>query len=52
VEAEIADLQADLASPEVLRDGLRIKQVHQDYAAAEEELAQLMEHWEEALELN
>ena len=51
-EAEIADLEADLASPEVLRDETRIKQVHRDYARAQEELAELMEHWEEALELN
>ncbi|MCA9053407.1 MAG: ABC-F family ATP-binding cassette domain-containing protein [Planctomycetaceae bacterium] len=51
-EAEIADLEVDLASPEVLRDGDRTRQVHRDYARAQEELAQLMEHWEEALELN
>ncbi|MFV0442516.1 MAG: ABC-F family ATP-binding cassette domain-containing protein [Planctomycetaceae bacterium] len=52
IEGEIADLETDLASPEVLRDGERTKRVHQDYAAAQDELAQLMEHWEEALELN
>ncbi len=51
-EAEIADLEADLANPAVLRDALQVKRTHQRYAEAQSELAQLMEHWEEALELN
>jgi ATP-binding cassette subfamily F protein 3 len=51
-EAEIADLEADLVNPEVLRDPFRIKQAHSSYAELQEKLAHLMEHWEEALELN
>lgn len=52
VEREIARLEADLANPNVHRQPARIRQVQQEYQAAQEELARLMEHWEEALELN
>jgi protein subunit release factor A len=52
VEREIARLEADLADPDVHRQPARIRQVQQEYQAAQEELATLMEHWEEALELN
>jgi ATP-binding cassette subfamily F protein 3 len=55
-EQKIADLQEDLGNPEVLRDGRRdgrrVRQVHSDHELAQEELQRLMEHWEEALELN
>jgi ATP-binding cassette subfamily F protein 3 len=52
VERDIARLEADLADPDVHRHAARIRQVQQEYQAAQEELATLMEHWEEALELN
>ncbi len=52
VERDIARLEADLANPDVHRQPARIRQVQQEYQAAQEELAVLMEHWEEALELN
>ena len=51
-EADVARLERDLGNPDVLRDGPRIKQVQSDYQAAQETLARLMEHWEEAVELN
>jgi len=51
-EAEVARLQEDMARPEVLRDGNLTKQTMQAYEAEKVTLAQLYEHWEEALELN
>ncbi|MBX3440845.1 MAG: ABC-F family ATP-binding cassette domain-containing protein [Planctomyces sp.] len=51
-EIRLAELQQDLADPAVLRDGDRARTVHEDYEETEQRLAQLMEHWEEALELN
>ena len=58
-ESEIAEmedrkqaLQADLASPDVYRDGERVKEIMQAFDAATARLEQLYEHWEEAVELN
>ncbi|QDU35831.1 putative ABC transporter ATP-binding protein YheS [Maioricimonas rarisocia] len=51
-EELIAQLQADMTAPEVLRDGERIRQTRERFEQAQEELEQLMEHWEEASELN
>jgi ATP-binding cassette, subfamily F, member 3 len=59
IEAEITEheslleqLQADLASPEVQRDGRRVKETMQAYEDAQTRLDALYEHWEEAAELN
>jgi ATP-binding cassette subfamily F protein 3 len=52
LESQIADLQSAMADPVVLRDGDRIKRIKDDYEAAQLRLAELLEHWEEALELN
>ncbi len=59
LEAEIAEyedlmerLQADLADPEVLRDGDRVKETMEAFEDAQEHLEELYEHWEEAVELN
>ncbi|MEW4527633.1 ABC-F family ATP-binding cassette domain-containing protein [Maioricimonas sp. JC845] len=59
IEADIASheelieqLQADMADPDVLRDGDRIRQTRDRFEQAQRELEQLMEHWEEASELN
>ena len=52
LESQIADLQTGMADPAVLRDGDRIKRIKDDYDAAQLRLAELLEHWEEALELN
>jgi len=59
IEAEIADcetriddLHAALASPEVARDGKRVKQATAELAQHQQTLATLYEHWEEAAELN
>jgi len=51
-EVRLAGLQNDMADPAVLRDGERMKEINTDYEEAEQRLARLMEHWEEALELN
>ena len=50
-EAQVAELQAALTRPEVLRDGQRAKEVHRDFETAQSTLARLYEHWEEAIEL-
>ena len=51
-EEQVASLLDQLGNPDILRDGLRAKQVQQDYESAQQELARLIEHWEEAMELN
>jgi len=51
-EQRVADLQDEMSSPTVLRDGQRMKQIAADYEALQQKLPQLYEHWEEALELN
>ncbi len=51
-EQQIEQLHHQLTSPEVLRDGNRVKQVKLDLEEAEARLAGLYEHWEEAMELN
>ncbi|MCA9076134.1 MAG: ATP-binding cassette domain-containing protein, partial [Planctomycetaceae bacterium] len=51
-ESLIEQLEADLASPEVHRDADRMREIRQDYEDAQERLNELMEHWEEAAELN
>ena len=51
-EEEVARLQENMAKPEVLRDGNLTKQTMQAYEAEKTSLANLYEHWEEALELN
>lgn len=52
LEMQINDLEQDLVDPDVLRDGGRIKQVQMDYEQAQDRLDELMEHWEEAIEMN
>ncbi len=51
-ETHIEQLAADLADPDVHRDPERMREVQRDYDDAQERLAELMEHWEEAAELN
>jgi ATP-binding cassette subfamily F protein 3 len=49
-EREIAQLHTLLASPEVLRDGNRVKQAMEKLEQSQTALDQLLEHWEEAVE--
>jgi ATP-binding cassette subfamily F protein 3 len=51
-EERLQSLQGDLANPAVHRDGARIKQTKQSFEETKQRLAQLYEHWEEAVELN
>ncbi|MBM4000034.1 MAG: ABC-F family ATP-binding cassette domain-containing protein [Planctomycetes bacterium] len=52
VESRIVQLHEQLTSPDVLRDGTRVKQVKGELDETERALARLYEHWEEAIELN
>jgi ATP-binding cassette subfamily F protein 3 len=51
-ETTLRELEEAMASPELYRDASRVKQTTQDFEAAKARLAQLYEHWEEAVELN
>ncbi|MGH7173284.1 MAG: ribosomal protection-like ABC-F family protein [Gemmataceae bacterium] len=51
-ETEIQELEQLLASPELYRDGERVKQTTRAFEEANTVLQQLYEHWEEAVELN
>jgi ATP-binding cassette, subfamily F, member 3 len=48
-EAAIAKLDAALVSPEVYKDGRRVKDTQDALAARHADLARLLEHWEEAM---
>ena len=41
-----------LGSPELYKDGEKVKQTTARFEALKERIAQLYEHWEEAVELN
>jgi ATP-binding cassette subfamily F protein 3 len=51
-ETEVRNLEEQLASPELYRDGEKVKQTTKAFEEAKVALAQLYEHWEEAVELN
>ncbi len=51
-ETAIRELEQQLASPELYRDGERVKQTTKAFEEAKTRLQQLYEHWEEAVELN
>ncbi len=51
-EACIEQLHADLADPQILRDGDRVRGIKSELEHTHESLATLYEHWEEATELN
>jgi ATP-binding cassette subfamily F protein 3 len=51
-EAAIEDLHAAMASPEVARDGNRMKQAKRELQDRQHALERLYAHWEEAVELN
>jgi ATP-binding cassette subfamily F protein 3 len=49
-EGRLAELQADLALPEVLRDGRRVKEIQNSISEEEQAVRTLYEHWDEAAE--
>ncbi len=51
-EEEVAELEQLMASPDLYRDGERVKETKTAFEATRARLAQLYEHWEEASELN
>jgi ATP-binding cassette subfamily F protein 3 len=51
-ESRLRELEQLMANPDLYRDGERVKSVTKDFETGKAELAQLYEHWEEAVELN
>jgi ATP-binding cassette subfamily F protein 3 len=51
-ETRLLELEQLLASPDLYRDGQRVKVAMKDFEETKLRLQQLYEHWEEALELN
>jgi ATP-binding cassette subfamily F protein 3 len=52
IESRVQNLQAELNNPDLYRDGPRVRLIKQNYEEEQARLAELYEHWEEALELN
>jgi ATP-binding cassette subfamily F protein 3 len=51
-ETELRQLEQRLASPDLYRDGERVKETMRAFEETKTRLQQLYEHWEEAVELN
>jgi ATP-binding cassette subfamily F protein 3 len=51
-ETELRQVEQLLASPDLYRDGERVKQTTRAFEETKARLQQLYEHWEEAVELN
>lgn len=51
-EQRIEALHQQLALPDVLRDGSRVKVLKEELQQRQEQLQQLYDHWDEAIELN
>ena len=51
-ETRLRGLEEAMASPDLYRDAAKVKQTTKDFEDSKAKLAQLYEHWEEAVELN
>ncbi len=51
-EKKVAELEAALQSPDVYKDANRLRDTMAEIEKAKDSLAQLYQHWEEAVELN
>jgi ATP-binding cassette subfamily F protein 3 len=51
-ETRLRELEERLASPELYRDGDKVKETTRAFEQTKKQLQQLYEHWEEAVELN
>lgn len=51
-EESVRELEALMASPDLYRDGEKVKETTKAFEAAKARLQTLYEHWEEAVELN
>jgi ATP-binding cassette subfamily F protein 3 len=52
LEAELARVEEQLASPELYKDGEKVKRTTARFEQLKGDVARLYEHWEEAVELN
>lgn len=52
LETSLRELEERLASPDLYRDGDRVKETMQKFEETKAQLQQLYEHWEEASEMN
>jgi ATP-binding cassette subfamily F protein 3 len=52
VESRLAQIESDLANPDMYRDGQKARLATQEFEDLRARLTQLYEHWEEAVELN
>ncbi len=51
-ETRLRELEEQMASPDLYRDGDKVKETTRSFEETKAKLAQLYEHWEEAVELN
>src|SRR5262249_43711005 len=51
-EMRLREVEKLLASPDLYRDGDKVKDATRDFEEVKQQLQQLYEHWEEAVELN
>jgi ATP-binding cassette subfamily F protein 3 len=51
-EARLSDVEARMASPDLYREGARVKETTRVFEEIKARLQRLYEHWEEAVELN
>jgi ATP-binding cassette subfamily F protein 3 len=51
-EALLKELEATMANPDLYRDGDKVKETTRQFEETKVRIAQLYEHWEEAVELN
>ena len=51
-ETRLREVEQLLASPDLYREGGKVKDVTDEFEALKQKLQQLYEHWEEAVELN
>jgi ATP-binding cassette subfamily F protein 3 len=51
-ETRLREFEVLLASPDLYRDGEKVKEATRGFEEAKAQLQQLYEHWEEAVELN
>ena len=51
-ETQLRELEQLLASPDLYRDGDKVKETMRHFEETKVRLQQLYEHWEEAIELN
>jgi ATP-binding cassette subfamily F protein 3 len=51
-EQELAEVEEQLGSPELYKDGEKVKQTTARFTELKAHIAQLYEHWEEAVEMN